>query len=103
VAISLAGNKPYAIIRAAEKGHGKKDIIIGEVAGKDVLLVEDVTTSGGSALYGITTLRTAGAHADRVVTVVDREQGAGPILREHRVELIALVSASEILKKANTL
>jgi orotate phosphoribosyltransferase len=62
-----------------------------------VLLVEDVTTSGGSALYGIETLQRAGADADRVVTVVDREQGASEMLREHRVQLIPLVSVSEIL------
>jgi orotate phosphoribosyltransferase len=102
VAVSLASHKPYAIIRASEKGHGKKDIIIGDVTGKDVLLVEDVTTSGGSALYGVTALRAARARADRVVTVVDREQGAGPMLKEQGVELIPLVSVSEILKRANT-
>ena len=74
--------KPYAIIRAEEKCHGKKDVIIGAVSDVEVLLVEDVTTSGGSALYGITALRAAGARADRVVTVVDREQGAGEMLRQ---------------------
>jgi orotate phosphoribosyltransferase len=102
VAASLASHKPYAIIRTTEKGHGKKDIIIGDVMEKDVLLVEDVTTSGGSALYGITALRAAGARADRVVTIVDREQGAGSMLKEQGVKLIPLVSVSEILKKANT-
>ena len=59
VATALVTKKPYAIIRASEKGHGKKDLIIGNVREKDVLLVEDVTTSGGSALYGIDALRAA--------------------------------------------
>lgn len=98
-ATALVAKKPFAIIRATEKNHGKKDVIIGSVMGKRVLLVEDVTTSGGSALYGIETLQRAGADADRVVTVVDREQGASEMLREHRVQLIPLVSVSEILKK----
>jgi len=98
VAVSIASRKPYAIIRSSGKGHGKKDLIIGEVRGKNVLLVEDVTTSGGSALYGIETLRAAGARADRVVTVVDREQGAGQNLRKHGVEIIPLVRVSELLK-----
>ena len=96
-ATALVTKKPFAIIRATDKTHGKKDVIIGSVQGKRVLLVEDVTTSGGSALYGIETLRRAGADADRVVTVVDREQGASEMLREHRVQLIPLVSVSEIL------
>jgi orotate phosphoribosyltransferase len=98
VAVSLESEKPYAIVRSSEKGHGKKDLIIGNVRGKNVLLIEDVTTSGGSALYGIEVLRAAGARADRVVTVVDREQGAGQMLLEHGVEIIPLVRVSELLK-----
>jgi len=97
VAVSLAAKKPFAIIRAEEKDHGKKSVIIGNVAGKGVLLVEDVTTSGGSALYGITMLRNAGAKADRVVTVVDREQGAEDTLEKQGIALCPLVRVSEIL------
>jgi orotate phosphoribosyltransferase len=97
-AVSLVSRKPCAIIRSSEKGHGKKDLIIGDVLGKNVLLIEDVTTSGGSALYGIEALRAAGARADRIVTVVDREQGAGPMLQEHGADLIPLVLVSELLK-----
>ena len=99
VATALASKKPFAIIRAESKDHGKKNLIIGDVAGKKILLVEDVTTSGGSALYGITILREAGAYADRVVTVVDREQGAEASLKEQSIDLISLVKVSEILKE----
>jgi orotate phosphoribosyltransferase len=99
VATALAAKKPYAIIRSSEKGHGKKDMIIGQVRGRHVLLIEDVTTSGGSALYGIETLRAAGATVDRVVTVVDREQGAAAMLKERGIELVPLVKVSELLKK----
>ncbi|MFA4848664.1 MAG: orotate phosphoribosyltransferase [Methanoregula sp.] len=99
VATALAAQKPYAIIRAAEKSHGKKEMIIGTVRNKRVLLIEDVTTSGGSALYGIQTLRTAGAKADRVVTVVDREQGAEALLSQQGVEFLPLVRVSELLKE----
>jgi orotate phosphoribosyltransferase len=99
VATSIITKKPYAIIRAEEKSHGKKDVIIGTVKDTDVLLVEDVTTSGGSALYGINALRAAGARADRVVTVVDREQGAGEMLRQQGVRLLPLVKISDILQK----
>ena len=97
VATALAAQKPFAIIRAEEKDHGKKSLIIGDVKGKDILLVEDVTTSGGSALYGISTLRNAGARADRVVTVVDREQGAEATLKKQAIALYPLVRVSEIL------
>ncbi|MGA2917667.1 orotate phosphoribosyltransferase [Methanoregula sp.] len=99
VAVALAAKKPYAIIRASEKSHGKKDVIIGNVKDKDVLLIEDVTTSGGSALYGINALRAAGARADRVVTVVDREQGAEAALKSEGVRIIPLVRLRELLKE----
>ncbi|MDD1683594.1 MAG: orotate phosphoribosyltransferase [Methanoregula sp.] len=98
VAISLVSRKPYAIIRPSEKGHGKKGLVIGTVRGKNVLLIEDVTTTGRSALYGIEVLRAAGARADRVVTVVDREQGAAQMLKEHSAEVIPLVRVSDLLK-----
>ncbi|MDD1684415.1 MAG: orotate phosphoribosyltransferase [Methanoregula sp.] len=99
VAVSLETKKPYAIIRSSEKGHGKKDPVIGSVRGKNVLLIEDVTTSGGSALHGIEALRAAGARVGRVVTVVDREQGAEQMLKGHGVELIPLVRVSELLQE----
>jgi orotate phosphoribosyltransferase len=98
VATAMVAHKPYVIIRASEKDHGKKNVIIGNVHNKNVLLVEDVTTSGGSALYGINALRAAGAQADRVVTVVDREQGAGTMLKGHGISLLPLVRVSELLK-----
>jgi orotate phosphoribosyltransferase len=97
VAVSLASRRPYAIIRSAAKDHGRADIVIGSVAGRRVLLVEDVTTSGGSALYGIGELRKAGAEVERVVTVVDREGGAEELLAAAGVELIPLVRAKELL------
>lgn len=99
VAVSLAARKPYAIIRSSSKDHGKKDLIIGHVRGKRILLIEDVTTSGGSALYGIEILRAAGATVDRVVTVVDREQGAAAMLAGHGITLVPLVKVSQLLKE----
>ena len=98
VAVSLASNRPFAIIRKEAKDHGKAGTIIGDVEGRTVLLVEDVTTSGGSALFGLSALRAAGASADRVVTVVDREMGAADLLRKENASLYALVRVSEVLQ-----
>jgi len=99
VGVSLTGKRPYAIIRSAEKEHGKSGRLIGEVKGRNVLLVEDVTTSGGSALYGVKALRDAGASISVVVTVVDREQGATAALAKDNITLHSLVKASEITRK----
>ena len=97
VASSLASEKPYAIIRKGEKAYGVGGTIIGDVEGKHVLLVEDVTTSGGSVMYGITALREAGAVVDTVVTVVDREQGATERLADAGITLVPLVRVSDLL------
>ncbi|MBR1368111.1 orotate phosphoribosyltransferase [Methanocalculus chunghsingensis] len=98
VAVSLASGKPYAIIRATGKDHGKADTIIGSVSGKRVLLIEDVTTSGGSAVYGVLELRKAGAIIDQVVTIVDREQGAEASLAEDGISLLPLLRVSALFE-----
>ena len=97
VAVSLASGKPYCIIRKEEKDHGKSGKLIGDVINKKVLLVEDVTTSGGSVLFGVDALRENDADISEVVTVVDREQGAFERLKSAGVILSALVRASEIV------
>ncbi|MDD1664035.1 MAG: orotate phosphoribosyltransferase [Methanomicrobiales archaeon] len=97
VAVSLAAGKPYAIVRREEKGHGKGGRIIGEVAGLSTLLVEDVTTSGGSVISAVRILREAGAKVDTVITIVDREEGASGSLAAEGVNLIALVTLKELL------
>lgn len=99
VAVSLASGKPCAVIRAAAKDHGKSQMVIGDVAGKHVLLIEDVTTSGGSSKYGIDELRKAGAVVDSVVVVVDRDSGAEALLAAEGVTLHPLVRASELLNR----
>ena len=99
VAVSLASQKPCAIIRAAAKDHGKSQMVIGDVAGKHVLLIEDVTTSGGSSKYGIEELRKAGAVVDSVVVVVDRDSGAEALLQAEGVSLHPLVRSSELLNR----
>ncbi len=96
VATSLAAGRPYAIIRSEKKDHGTSGLVIGKVTGRRVLLVEDVTTSGGSALYGVKALRDSGAKVDTVVTVVDRQQGAEELLRKEKIRLVALATANEI-------
>jgi orotate phosphoribosyltransferase len=100
VALALETNIPYVIIRKEKREHGTgKQIEGGDVKGKNVLLVEDVTTSGGSVVKSIQILRENHAEVDKVLTVVDREAGAKDILKKLNVDFIPLVTVSEILKK----
>lgn len=87
-------------VRKEAKDHGTKRLIEGvprdqELAGKHAVLVEDVTTTGGSVLAAVGAARDAGCEVSKVVTVVDRLQGAGDNLRTHGIELVALLSAED--------
>ncbi len=98
VALSLETDIPYVIVRKEKKKHGTGSRIEGEsVKGKNVLIVEDVTTSGGSVLKAISVLKSEGASLDKVVTVVDRESGAGDKIEETGLEFIPLISVSELV------
>jgi orotate phosphoribosyltransferase len=100
VALALETGIPYVIIRKEKREHGTgKQIEGGDVKGKNVLIVEDVTTSGGSVVKTIQILRENQAEVEKVLAVVDRESGATEQLKKLEVEFIPLVSVSEILKK----
>ena len=99
VALALETDIPYVIIRKEKREHGTgKQIEGGEVKGKSVLIVEDVTTSGGSVVKTIQILRENQAVVEKVLAVVDREAGAKETLKKLEVQFIPLVSVSEILK-----
>jgi len=61
------------VVRKAEKAHGLQRRIEGpDVAGRRVLVVEDTSTTGGSALTAVEALRAAGAQVVAVAVVVER-------------------------------
>ena len=100
VALSLETNIPYVIIRKEKRKHGTgKQIEGGEVKGKRVLIVEDVTTSGNSVVKTVKIIRENQGIVDEVLVVVDRESGAEEKLQALEISFIPLLSVSNILKK----
>ena len=99
VAVSLETGIPYVIIRKEKKEHGTSKHIEGaDVKGKKVLIVEDVTTSGGSVIKSVNILRENKAILDKVIVVVDRESGTKEKLQQLDINFIPLLSVSDILK-----
>ncbi|MBW6471172.1 MAG: orotate phosphoribosyltransferase [Methanosarcinaceae archaeon] len=99
-AVSLETGLPLLLVRKDVKDYGTGGRFVGEMTeGTRVVLMEDVTTSGGSVLDGISAVRDAGGIVDTVITVVDREENARERLDSIGVELIPLVRASDLLVK----
>ena len=70
-AIGYELGAPAVFIRKEAKGHGKgKRIEGGDVAGRRILLIEDLVTTGGSSLSGVMALRDAGAKVADVLAIV---------------------------------
>jgi len=92
---------PYVIARKQAKEYGTGNRIEGDLAdGEEVIILEDIATTGQSAVDAAEALREAGAVVNRVLVVVDREEGASENLADHDLELSSLVTASDLLADA---
>ncbi len=97
-AVSLKTGLPLLLVRKDVKDYGTGGRFVGDLTdGARVVLMEDVTTSGGSVLDGISAVRDAGGVVDTVITVVDREENARERLDSVGVALIPLVKASDLV------
>ena len=63
-----------------------------------MVIVEDVTTTGGSALKAVEAVRDAGGEVALVLTMVDRDEGATETFSEAGLPFRSLYKASEFLK-----
>ena len=91
-------------VRKKPKEHGARlsveGLMPGEMlAGKRVVIVEDVTTTGGSALKAVEAVRDTGAEIAFVLTIVDREEGATENFAALGLDFRAIYRASEFLER----
>ena len=86
------------IVRKQAKGHGTGAWLEGPLptSGAVITVLEDVVTTGGSSLKAVHQLREAGYRIQRVVTIVDREEGGTAAMADADLELISLFRLSEI-------
>jgi orotate phosphoribosyltransferase len=101
-AASYASNATPPLLRAftvrkEAKGHGTGKFIEGPFSSGDhVVVVEDVITTGNSALRAIEAVIASGGTISGVIAVVDREEGGREALERRGYEVISLVSVSDI-------
>ncbi len=86
------------IVRKQAKGHGTGAWLEGPLppAGSRITVLEDVVTSGGSALKAVEQLREAGFLVKRVVTIVDRQEGGLEAMTAAGLELRSLFLLEEV-------
>jgi len=96
--IAFKYGKPLVYVRKKRKEYGAGDLIVGNVSGKNILLIDDVATTGGSLIYATNVLRKNGAIVNRVALIVLRNKKVIDVLREHGVVLQYLYYAGDIIE-----
>ena len=101
-AVSHAGTRPINafFVRKQAKEHGTRNLIEGlpsgdSLEGKRVVIVEDVTTTGASAIKAAQAVRAEGADVVGVVTVIDRQEGAGEAFAAAGLKLTAILTLAD--------
>ena len=85
-------------IRKEPKAHGTQQLIEGPFHPGDLItIIEDVITTGGSALRAAEVAQHAGAHIAGILGLVDREEGGRQAIEHTGLEVITLTTASRIL------
>jgi orotate phosphoribosyltransferase len=96
---ALAGRPLDAlIVRKEAKGHGTGAWLEGPLPepGSRITVLEDVVTTGGSSLKAVKQLREAGYTVERVVTIVDRQEGGLEAMTAAGLELRSLFLLEEV-------
>ena len=85
------------VVRKAAKAHGMGRQVEGpDVAGKNVIVVEDTSTTGGSPLTAAEALVKAGANVIAVATVVDRDTGAQKVIEDAGFKYFTAVTLDDL-------
>ena len=86
-------------VRKQLKTHGTQKLVEGPLMpGDRVAVIEDVITTGNSALQAAEAIQQAGGAVAGVLALVDREQGGRMALEQAGFAVLTLVTASEILR-----
>ena len=89
-------------VRKEPKSHGTGRLIEGPFRpGDRVVVIEDTITTGGSATKAINAVRNEGGSVVGVLALVDRQEGGREALESLSVPVVALVTASEIVRESD--
>ncbi|MCH7789579.1 MAG: orotate phosphoribosyltransferase [Acidobacteria bacterium] len=96
-ALSAATGLPAAFVRKEAKTYGTENLAEGaSIEGRNVLVVEDVVTSGGQLITSVGDLRERGAKIHTAVCIIDRQQGGAEALSKDDVTLSPVFTRREL-------
>lgn len=103
-AVSAAKGEPVSafFVRKQVKEHGTQSLIEGlakdeKMEGRRVVILEDVTTTGGSAIKAAEAVRAEGAEVAAVITVLDRQEGAQMAFNKAGIHFRPLLTKADIV------
>jgi orotate phosphoribosyltransferase len=86
------------VVRKEKKGHGTDQKIDGNFKpNTTVVLIEDVTTKGGSVMQAVNMVRAQGATVKKIITIVDRLEGAEENLKKEGLVLAPIFTTKDLL------
>ena len=87
------------IVRKEAKGHGTNAWVEGPLPAvrSEITVLEDVVTTGGSSLKAVEKLRDMGYNVNRIISIVDREEGGWELMKESGIELFSLFTIRDFL------
>ena len=98
--VSALENRPIPalIVRKEAKGHGTMAYIEGPSlpAGAKVVVLEDVVTTGQSAMKAVERLRVAGYSVNQVIALIDRQQGGAQFYQQSGLDFQTVFSIKDI-------
>ena len=85
------------LVRKETKGHGTGRLVEGPIEpGSEVVIVDDVATTGGSSLLAVAAVEAMGCRVARVVVVLDRLEGAAEAFRAKGLDFRAMVTIRDL-------
>ncbi|MDJ1184051.1 orotate phosphoribosyltransferase [Roseofilum casamattae] len=89
------------IVRKEAKGHGTRAYIEGPslAPGSPVVVLEDVVTTGQSAMKAVDRLRAVGYRVDRAIALVDRQQGGAQFYQSEGLTFQSLFTISDLQQR----
>ncbi len=83
-------------VREEIKNHGTQNLIEGFLEhGADVIMLDDVTTTGGSVMKAVNAIRERDCKVLKVITIVDRCEGAAERFAREQIEFVALYTTRD--------